>query len=79
MATGWNGSKKYPLNNLYPNLYSTFSFGLVVLVHNSVWEWLAWILAHWAGKLQKLLAQKEDFQAPAGFNGQDVFEPCDPD
>ena len=57
-----------PLNNLYANLYSTFSFGLVVLVHNSVWEWLAWIFA-----------QKEDFQAPTGSNGQEVFEPWDLD
>ena len=78
MATGWNGSKEILWITCIPTCIPPFSFGLVVLMHNSVWEWLAWILAFWAGKLQQILAQKEDFQAPAGSNGQEVFEPCDP-
>ena len=68
MATGWNGSKEILWITCIPTCIQPFSFGLVVLMHNSVWEWLAWILA-----------QTEDFQAPAGSNGQEVFEPCDPD
>ena len=49
---------------------------MYILVIDFVRGWLAWVLAHWASILLKLLAQQENLLVPAGLLDRTFYEPC---